>query len=46
MPLRLKALLALWDGVVMGGGVGISVHGTYRVATETTLFAMPETGKG
>ena len=43
-PRTLKALLSLWDGVVMGGGVGISIHGTFRVATETTLFAMPETG--
>lgn len=38
--------VSVWDGVVMGGGVGISIHGKYRVATEHTLFAMPETAIG
>jgi enoyl-CoA hydratase len=41
-----KPYVAVLDGIVMGGGVGVSVHGSHRIATENTLFAMPETGIG
>jgi len=41
-----KPYVALINGIVMGGGVGVSVHGSHRIASETTTFAMPETGIG
>jgi enoyl-CoA hydratase len=41
-----KPYVALICGIVMGGGVGVSVHGGTRIADETTTFAMPETGIG
>src|SRR5881394_96481 len=41
-----KPYVALIDGIVMGGGVGVSIHGSHRVAGEKFQFAMPEVGIG
>jgi enoyl-CoA hydratase len=41
-----KPYVALIDGIVMGGGIGVSVHGSHRIAGDRTMAAMPETAIG
>ncbi len=41
-----KPYVALMDGIVMGGGVGVAAHGSVRVVTDTSKIAMPEVGIG
>ncbi|KAF8051174.1 hypothetical protein N665_1786s0001 [Sinapis alba] len=41
-----KPQVSILNGIVMGGGAGVCVHGRFRIATENTVFAMPETALG
>jgi enoyl-CoA hydratase len=41
-----KPIVVVMNGIVMGGGIGLSAHGSYRIVSETTAIAMPETSIG
>ena len=41
-----KEFLSIWHGVVMGGGVGLSIYGDHRLVTDNSKFAMPEASIG
>lgn len=41
-----KPIVAVMNGIVMGGGIGVSAHASHRIVTETTMIAMPEVGIG
>ncbi len=44
---ELKAhMISCWDGIIMGGGVGLTAFGSFVIATEKTVFAMPEAKLG
>ncbi|XP_057980440.1 3-hydroxyisobutyryl-CoA hydrolase 1-like [Malania oleifera] len=46
MATFIKPQVSILNGIVMGGGAGASIHGRFRVATENSVFAMPETALG
>ncbi|CAA3032396.1 3-hydroxyisobutyryl- hydrolase 1 [Olea europaea subsp. europaea] len=46
IPLQICMKVSILNGIVMGGGAGVSIHGRFCVATENSLFAMPETALG